>query len=579
MAPAAVRGNGAAIVGSSAWKWPLGVALWFAGLSWWMAAPLGGLMTRGLVYYGSPGDAMFGIVNIWTQKQAWLADRAVWIWGLEPMLEMSVLALSLLTHELFAYNALLWLSFPLAGLTMYLLCWSVTRHRAASLLAGLAYAYCPYHFAHTTQLSLASIQWLPLVPWSLWRWGQQPTRRRWLLCAGLSAWASAWNPHYGLFTLLLIGLLGFGVARRNPSRRPGWAGLLAAIALVNLAVLWSGLRPGGVHAATLVWDVKDLFVYSAKPWDYLVPSIYHPWWGEWFAAFTRAHWYGSNVVEQTLFLGYSVLALAAIGLWRGARTPEDTRVVRWIAIAGAAALLCSAPPFVPIGAFQIVDDQIIARWKWLFPSALLHQVLPWLRVYARFGILVMLAAAVLAAFGARAVLQRIPAPRARQAAAAALGALILVEFLGGLQSRDLSQPPPVYAWLAEQPGDAPIVEYPWRRSDTDIHAEYMFWWRVHRKPLLNAQADEAARRELADPVRPDAARRLAALGIRYAIVHPAAYTRSITAAPRDITVLGVTYPVVNRHAWEPAVPPDRPDGWREAVRFDDAVVYEVARRA
>ncbi|MBI4227048.1 MAG: hypothetical protein HY600_02100 [Candidatus Omnitrophica bacterium] len=571
------RANAAA----AAWKWPLGLIALFAGLAWWMTAPLGWNLGRVLVYYGSPGDAMFGIVNVWMHQQAWVAPHQsliapAWMWGLEPMLEVCLLALSVAMHEVFAYNLLLWLSFPMAGLSMYLLCRSLTGDRAASVVAGVAYAFCPYHFAHTTQLSLASIQWLPLIPWSLWRWVERPSRGRWLACAGLAVWAGSWNPHYGLFTFLLLGVLGAGLAWPDPARRRGWLGLLGVTGAAGLAVLWSGLRPGGVHPLTLTWGLKDLFVYSAKPWDYLAPSPYHPWWGDAVAPFVRSHWYGSNVVEQTLFLGYGVIALAVVGLFRGARTPQEARVIRWMAGASVIALLCSAPPFVPLGSFQIINNTVVAPAKVYFPSFLLQHLLPWLRVYARFGLVVMLAAAVLAAFGVRALLEPIRRVWVHRAIAWGLGGVILIEFLPGLQVRDVSRVPPVYAWLAQEPGGGTVVEYPWRGIDTDVHAEYMFWSRLHRKPLLND--GPLPDRAWADPGSPAVRRQLAAAGVRYIIVHPAWYARPISAAPAVISLFGVTYHVPNRHAWEPRTPPTLTlqNGWELIGRFDDATLYQVA---
>ena len=73
-----------------------------------------------------------------------------------------LLLLTLMQNEIFAYNFIMLMTFPLAGLAMYLLAVYLTRNKWASFIAGLAYAFCPYHFAHASHITLANIQWMPL---------------------------------------------------------------------------------------------------------------------------------------------------------------------------------------------------------------------------------------------------------------------------------------------------------------------------------------------------------------------------------------------------------------------------------
>ncbi len=60
-----------------------------------------------------------------------------------------------------AYNLSLLLSFPLAGLGMYLLVLHWTGRHQAAFLAGLAFAFAPYRLAAIAHLQLLSVQWLP----------------------------------------------------------------------------------------------------------------------------------------------------------------------------------------------------------------------------------------------------------------------------------------------------------------------------------------------------------------------------------------------------------------------------------
>jgi hypothetical protein len=82
----------------------------------------------------------------------------------EHLFSTAVLALPLglvAGEPVLAYNLSLLLSFPLAGLGMYLLVLHWTHRRGAAFLAGLAFAFAPYRLAATAHLQLLTVQWLP----------------------------------------------------------------------------------------------------------------------------------------------------------------------------------------------------------------------------------------------------------------------------------------------------------------------------------------------------------------------------------------------------------------------------------
>ena len=52
--------------------------------------------------------------------------------------------------------------------------------------------------------------------------------------------------------------------------------------------------------------------------------------------------------------------------------------------------------------------------------------------------------------------------------------LVLFEFINipPFRNLDLSKTPPVYEWLASQPEDVVVAEYPWLSSIDEEHYEY-----------------------------------------------------------------------------------------------------------
>ena len=126
---------------------------------------------------------------------------------------------------------------------------------------------------------------------------------------------------------------------------------------------------------------------------------------------------GASLLEhQQVSIGWSLLVLGAVPLWlwlRGDRSSVAVRSAPVLATLACAALLCSLSPERTIGPLVFVR-----------PSALLYEVAPMFRAYARFGVVVGLMAALLAGAGV-AWLWRWPTSAGRRAAALLLALAVL----------------------------------------------------------------------------------------------------------------------------------------------------------
>lgn len=115
--------------------------------------------------------------------------------------------LSLLTGEIFAYNLLVFISFPLAAIITYYLVFYFTKNRIASVISGLIYAFCPYHFTHAYQhLTLANIQWIPLFFLALFNLDERRTYGNANLAALAFALVFLSNYYYGYFVTIFTGI-------------------------------------------------------------------------------------------------------------------------------------------------------------------------------------------------------------------------------------------------------------------------------------------------------------------------------------------------------------------------------------
>lgn len=111
------------------------------------------------------------------------------------------------SHNLIlAYNVLFILSFFLCGYAMYLLVYHLTRVRAAAIVAGIIFAFCPSRMAHISHLELLYFAWTPLCFLFLNRFFDNPSFRN-LTGIGLFFVLQALScAYYGVYLSLFAGL-------------------------------------------------------------------------------------------------------------------------------------------------------------------------------------------------------------------------------------------------------------------------------------------------------------------------------------------------------------------------------------
>jgi hypothetical protein len=387
---------------------------------------------------------------------------------LQPLTDLPGRALARLVSPVEAYNILILGTFPLSAAAAYLLARYVLGSHLGALVAGMAYAFLPFHVAHATNhLHVAQTQWLPLYFLALWRCLDRPDLRRASLLLASAAAVVFSNFYGGLVAAVLspVALVAYGVV--SP-RRPG-EGRRRRLVLTGLTLAAAAaacllrvhrvaptvlLRPG-----VFAFPRSDLFLYSAKWWSYLVPTVDHPLAGSRVREFWAGRGLEAALLEQQVGVGWSLLVLGAVPIWlwlRGDRASLAVRSAPVLASLAGAALFCSLSPERRIGSFTFVR-----------PSALLYEVAPMFRAHARFGVVVGLMTALLAGAGV-ARLWRRPGSEGRLAALLLLG-LTALEFapFPPCRWRDVL-PTRAHRWLAAQPGSLRVLDCvpPSRSSDS-----------------------------------------------------------------------------------------------------------------
>jgi hypothetical protein len=320
-------------------------------------------------------------------------------------------------NAILEFNVMQLLGPALSAFAMFVLAHAWTRDTTASVVAGLGYGFATFTLLHNAHLNLTWNAGLPLSVLAFERWWSSPTWpnvARWWIPVMFTALVS-W--YLALLAVVLLGVLLFAkLAERDRGDyatrgvQLGASTLLAVALMLPLAAPYLGRGSESGEAAALAADWRS----------YLVPSE-HTIIGRWLVANDVAAPQGIWG-ERTLFLGWGIASFAVLGIvaaLKSRATHRRTRVVFLVAVAALAASLSFGPSAAGLAPFDL-----LAR----LPGV------AGFRATARFGLLVVFACALLAAFGVAWIQHRRPRMRPFVAALCgmlALGEVFIVDFPAG----------------------------------------------------------------------------------------------------------------------------------------------------
>ncbi|MCC6177240.1 MAG: YfhO family protein [Chloroflexi bacterium] len=421
-------------------------------------------LTSGLLYYGRDTAVFYYPLTEWAAGELRSGRLPLWlplIFGGYPILadgEIGLLSpihvpLLLAFPTPLAYSIERALHFGLAAVGLYLLARSLGAGRLGSVIGGLGFSYGSFmvgHLQHDNILrSAAWLPWLLLVAEHALR-TRGSRRLGWAVLGALVLAVQALGVHIQpvLLSLLALGLyLLFGPLGRAsiaPGVRPGVSraaalgrtiyrareGLARSLSAASVGGLrgWAVGRVGlgaivvalglGLAAAQLI-PLYDFGQHSLRPslvtYDYatsyavMPPQVLTLIFPRMFNFDQERHWAFWSPAETTLYYGIAPLLLAIIALLfvRG-------RAVAFFAILGLVSLILVFGDYLPIKAYIVI---------WSLPG------FAYLRAPARFGLLLGLSIAVLAAFGMTWFTARARHPAAPRVLRSVLSGMLLAPFV------------------------------------------------------------------------------------------------------------------------------------------------------
>jgi len=379
-----------------------------------------------------------------------------------------------------AYNLMNYFAFTMAGVGAYCLAWHLTKQRSAAFLAGLIYAFSPYMAYHLKagQPFMLSLEWFPFYLLALLKGLHE--RKRFLLLAALFLFMIALTDwHYTAYALLLTGLVGLHELGILPTWRERIT-LIKNLAFVGASftlILSPILLPMFGEMAKEPYALRSLdhsIVHSTDLISFFLPSIFHPFWGEWASSIFYGHLTPKFVAGGVATLGSIPLILAIFGIF-DSRSRSSLFILIFLVFFVLA-----------LGPYLQVNGQNSSETEHPIPLPyLLFRQLPLMsmhRIPSRFVSVVMLALAILASLGLHSLRQHLPKQYLSLFLFTSL--LLLFEFWPrpfALTAVGKDQVSPFYQKIAQDGAQYAILEIP------DLDSKSMFYQTYHQKPIFGGQ--------------------------------------------------------------------------------------------
>ena len=507
-----------------AWTWPLPLR---PGST--MAGPFGDPLLNAWILGWDADRLRHGLSGLWTAPPFYpYPDTLAYS---EHLLGIAVPLAPiywLTGNAVLVYNVALIGSFALAGIGMYLLARDLTGRRDAAVLAALAFMWCPNRAPHVTHLQVLTNGWMPIALWALHRYFATKSRR------ALGGFVAAFvvqalsNGYFLFFLAVAVAIAALAELWRHRDRLATHA-MHLGVAAVTIGLLIAPIAATYVRVKReqgLSRTRGDAVQFGARPSDYLTVSSQPRLW-------SRVLPIGAG--EKELFPGLVVVVLALCAALPAVRrqgavdglVPAGFAVPLYAGVAIAGFVLSMGPEPALTSTVRLSTGP----YDWL---AAVVPGLEGLRAPARFAAIVYVALAVLAAYGATAVLARIAAPGLRVTLVVALGAAAMAEGYMGplplerLPSADMAADRAAYDWLASQP-PGPMIELPLGAPDPAVR--YQLRTLIHGNRIVNGYSGygSALQDFLHGPPSTeggavgDQLAMFRALGLRYVVIHGQRY--------------------------------------------------------
>lgn len=381
------------------------------------------------------------------------------------------------------HDILLWLSFPLAAFSMFMLCQFLFNRPVVAFVCGLCYGFCPYQLNHLIHLSSRFVMFFPLTVLFFLRYFKTRSWKDLCLFSVFFLLHALSNGYYFLFGNVFLFILAASVIlihRREITMR-SLASIFVAVTFACIPMLllyWPYLEFSRIH------DLHKGHILFSATFRNFVDVFSSNWlWGKAL---------GPGPHERTLFFGLLPLSLAVYGvLARNKEGQPEPRMLRWVFLFCSilALLLCLGNSIVLFGA------------RIPMPYLLLNRHVPGfnaMRVTSRMGLFFCFFTSLLVGSGLIA-LSRIKRLRHHSRWILPLVVLfITIEYTSiPLQKTQVvikdKQRDSLLEWLGSRRHPSPVLNLPTGSGYDGIQARYGYDTIFHEQPILGGKSSNLSR--------------------------------------------------------------------------------------
>lgn len=413
-----------------------------------------------------------------------------------PLIDVLLtLPISILIGTNAAYNCSIVLGFFFSAYFAFLLAYELTGSKGASVVAGITFAFSPYHFLHAPVHVILSAMHLVVLYLFLLKRALYDQALKWTVLSGLAmAAVILFDELQAIFavlvtiSILLVRVFDVRVENMKPHISLSREGattfktvlMVALVSAVGSSIFLYVVADFFLHAGSTLkmgpFERGGANMFGADLLSFIAPPTYNRFWGGVLPAITAK--------RNEFFLGYIPLLLLLVGVYGYFRL----NVVKFVALATATTFILS------LG----ITLHLNGVWEWggkhiNLPYYYLSDVVPFslIRTPDRFHMLTVLGVSLLTAFGARYLLARCNV-RTNAIVAGLLSLLVLVEFMPGkLGFQEIKNVPAIYKTIAKDSEPYTVLELPLSRwsslekNGSGSPSELLYYQTIHNKRIFN----------------------------------------------------------------------------------------------
>lgn len=392
-----------------------------------------------------------------------------------------------------AYTMLCLFSFVFGAYGTYLLVNYLLDDKLPSFIAGIVFAFSPYHFAHLLgHFGAVSIEWIPFCALYLMKMFREGGVKNSLFAGIFFILVAMSDLQYMMFMGIFVMLLFFYeiyislTDDNNNNYKNSFLiifkkyflfGIVSLIGLIPLTM--ENILTATSDNNFLKLDPSEAVMYSTDLLSFFIPSVLHPIFSNLVTDINSN--FSGNYAENTTFIGYTVLLLSIFAICK----IKGNKYVKFWSISALFFSLMSLGPLLHINgntSFTVFNTTIP------LPYVALYHSIPFLnncRTVGRFFVIASLSFSVLTGFGISELFKSIKSHK--KMVAVIISGLIIFEYLAIPFPVTSVNKPEFYDEISQDKNNYALLEIP-STLVYEAGSSISYYQTIHGKPVVGGWA-------------------------------------------------------------------------------------------